>query len=145
MRLRAIAIALALLNLAACAHVEPSASQADVRRFVDRFIRTVNEADVDGFVACFAPNATAFFPSAANAARKAGAAEIRAAVTPTFSRGRPASPVEPRDLEITIDGLTALVTFVAGWNNDVARRTLVLTRASGDWQIVHLHASNSSR
>jgi ketosteroid isomerase-like protein len=136
------AVLIASLALAACAHQAPSTADLEVHRFVTTFIQAVNEADIDDFVACFAEDATAFFPSASNAMVRTGTAQIRAAVAPTFQRGPPERTVEPRDLSITINGDAALVTFIAGSTTQIARRTLVLKRASGTWKIAHLHASN---
>src|SRR5687767_9947179 len=76
--------------LSGCAMSPQRETQTEIRDFVARFVRAVNDADVNGFVACFAPDATAFFPSAANASRRSGRDAIRAAVAPTFSQGRPA-------------------------------------------------------
>lgn len=116
--------------------------QAAVRQLVDRFVRSVNEANTENFVQCFAPDATAFFPSPANAMRRTGRDAIRVAVAPAFAAGSPAARVEPRDLTIDVEGDAALVTFDAGSGTRHARRTLVLRRSQGQWLITHLHASN---
>jgi ketosteroid isomerase-like protein len=144
-RIACVVLALSFCTgLAACAAPRTRAAEHDVREFVARLVLSVNDANADAFVACFAPDATAFFPSSANAARRTGHAAIRAAIAPTFARGRPATVVEPRDLQIRIDSETALVTFDAGVGANHARRTLVLRRSAGGWAITHLHASNVS-
>lgn len=137
----AMPVALCVM-LSACTTTR--SAEPEILEFVGRFIRSVNEANVDDFIACFSENATAFFPSAANAARRTGRAEIRAAVAPTFSQGRPATPVTPRELMISVDRTLAYVTFDGGSGPMHARRTLVLRRTRDDWTIVHLHASNVS-
>lgn len=115
-----------------------------MRVLVDRFVRSVNEANVDDFVACFAGDATAFFPSPANAMKRSGRDAIRAAVAPTFAQGPPQQPVQARDLTIRIVGETALVTFDAGIGTMHSRRTLVLQQLQAGWFVTHLHASNVS-
>jgi uncharacterized protein (TIGR02246 family) len=138
-----ILLALAvLLMLAGCDVSVGHGDEAAVRSVLDRFVRAVNEANVDEFVACFEEDASAFFPSQANAVRRVGREAIRAAVTPSFALGPPATPVEPRDLTITVEGLQALVTFDGGRGEAHARRTLVLRRRGDRWAIAHLHASN---
>ena len=122
----------------------PRDHEPEVRDFVTRFVRSVNEANVEDFVACFDTNATAFFPSSANATKRVGRDAIRAAVAPTFRQGPPATRVVPRDLSISTDRNDALVTFDGGSGLLHARRTLVLRRMRDAWTIVHLHASNVS-
>jgi uncharacterized protein (TIGR02246 family) len=139
-RLAAAVIACAMLS--ACAAPAQRNVEPEILAFVSRFIRAVNEANVDAFVACFSADATAFFPSEANAQRRKGRDAIRAAVAPTFSRGAPETAVTPRDLTVSVEGNLAYVTFDGGSAAMHARRTLVLRRQNGDWVIVHLHASN---
>ena len=142
MPLRCIAV-FSFLSLASC--IAPQVqSDADVRPLLDRFIHAVNVADVDGFVACFATDATAFFPSSASAARRKGVDEIRSAVAPVFAQGPRTPPAALADLTITRDGSLVVASFDAGSGTMHARRTLVLRNIEGEWRIVHLHASNVS-
>lgn len=131
------------LALSACAAAPARDSEAEVRAFIDRFIGAVNAPNVDDFVASFAVDATAFFPSPENAARRVGREDIRRAVAPTFMQG-PGRTVVARDLSIDIAGDTAYVSFDAGVDRMHARRTLVLRRIDGEWAVAHLHASNLS-
>jgi uncharacterized protein (TIGR02246 family) len=135
-------VALACTALSGCA--TPRRAEPEIREFVARFVRSVNEANVDEFVACFSEDATAFFPSAANASKRTGRSAIRAAVTPTFAQGAPKDPVTPRELTISLDRDLAYVTFDGGTGTTHLRRTLVLRRVDGAWTIAHLHASNVS-
>ena len=135
-------LAMICAMLAACAAPNKRSVEPEILAFVSRFIRAVNEANVDAFVACFAEDATAFFPSEANAQRRKGREAIRAAVASTFSQGPPANAVTPRDLTVSVEGNLAYVTFDGGNAPMRARRTLVLRRQNGDWVIAHLHASN---
>lgn len=120
------------------AHRDPQ----EVKELLDRFVLSVNEANTDDFVACFASDATAFLPSPANAMRRSGVEAIRAAVAPAFAAGPPAVPVVPRDLTIDVGETYALITFDAGTGKQHARRSLVLHRSNNQWRIQHLHASN---
>jgi ketosteroid isomerase-like protein len=140
---RVILIGAIALALSACASSPTRDSQAEISEFVERFIRSVNEPNVDDFVAAFAADATAFFPSPENASRRVGREDIRRAVAPTFMQG-PGRTVVARDLMIEIAGNTAYVSFDAGVERLHARRTLVLKRVGADWAIAHLHASNVS-
>jgi ketosteroid isomerase-like protein len=137
-----LAIVLFVTALTACATVRND--DAEVRELVLRLVRSVNAANVDDFVACFDANATAFFPSSANATRKVGREAIRAAVTPTFSQGPPATRIVPRDLTISADRNVAYASFDGGNGAMHARRTLILRKTRNAWAIVHLHASNVS-
>lgn len=115
---------------------------ASVRRFAEEFLTAVNTANTDRFVACFAADATAFFPSMASAQRRRGIEQIRRAVEPVFAQGPRNPPARLDDLEIDVDGKLAVVSFDAGNGTLHARRTLILHRTAGKWQITHLHASN---
>jgi len=50
--------------------------------------------------------------------------------------------LEPRDLEVQMFADAALVTFHLENGRSLSRRTFVLSKESGLWKIVHLHASN---
>ena len=119
-------------------------SHADVRIFVERFVQSVNASKTDDFVACFAPDASAFFPSGATAARRTGLDAIRKAVQPVFAQGPRNPPAQLKDLIITTTADMAVASFDASDDVVHSRRTLVLQRMAGEWKIIHLHASNVS-
>ena len=127
--------------LAGCATHRGDGS-ADVRVFVERFVQSVNASNTDDFVACFAPDASAFFPSGATAARRTGLDAIRKAVQPVFAQGPRNPPAQLKDLIITTTAEMAVASFDASDGAAHSRRTLVLQRLAGEWKIVHLHASN---
>jgi ketosteroid isomerase-like protein len=139
---RAVLIALCAtlgVSLQGCAgHFAPSAARVD--RLVEQFIAAVNAADTAAFVAFFADDATAFFPT--NAARISGTRAIRDAVAPAFAQGPRSNPARANDLQVTVDGDFAVASFDAGNGSMHARRTLILKLVKGEWKIVHLHASN---
>src|SRR5262249_5812641 len=135
-----VLVALALLLAITVAQAETS--DASVRSFVERFVTAVGNSDIDAFMACFAQDATAFFPSATNAERRTGIAAIRAGVAPTFAQAHGRRVVHANDLVITMSGAMAVASFDAGEGALHARRTLVLRKDGESWSIVHLHASN---
>jgi uncharacterized protein (TIGR02246 family) len=146
MRLRAwlarcLIVALCLPGLSGCTSLV-RANEASVRLLVEDFIAAVNAADTERFLAFFATDATAFFPSNASAARRRGVEQIRAAVAPVFALGPRAPAARLTDLVITAQADLAVASFDAGSGALHARRTLVLERIAGRWYIVHLHASN---
>jgi ketosteroid isomerase-like protein len=126
-----------------CASAPRSASRAEVELVVTGLVAAVNSADVEGFMALFAPEASVFLPSAANPSRLTGPAQIRAGISPAFE-ARPTNPMVIRDLLITVEGTMAIASFEIGNPIVHSRRTLVLKNTGGKWKIVHLHASNLS-
>jgi uncharacterized protein (TIGR02246 family) len=127
--------------LSGCASVERS-SDEDVRGVVTEFLAAVNAADTERFVAFFAADATVFLPSQASAARRRGLDQIRQAVQPVFAQGPRSPAARSNDLMLTVDDDLAVASFDAGSGALHARRTLVLQKRAGRWQIIHLHASN---
>jgi uncharacterized protein (TIGR02246 family) len=140
-RTRALALLLAALLGAGCAS-DPMHHKQELQEALQRFLHAVNSANADAFVASFAEDATAFFPSAANAQRRRGSTEIRRAIEPSFAQGPRNPPAQLSDLVVTVDGDSAIASFDAVDGAMHSRRTLVLQRRQGQWKIVHLHASN---
>ncbi len=132
---------LAVLGLACGCAATRGDGDGELRVFVERFLWTVNAADTEGFLACFAEEATAFLPSTGG--RKVGTEELRRAVAPAFDAGPRATPAQLRDVVITRRGPMAVVSFDAGSATVAARRTLVLERQNERWLIIHLHASTA--
>jgi ketosteroid isomerase-like protein len=112
------------------------------------FLSAFNDLDWDRFQACFAPDATVFFPAHPfPAARATGWREVAAGFAPYFANlrasvpGPPYQQIVPRDLLIQPFGDTALATFHLPRETALGRRTLVLRQTDAGWKIVHLHAS----
>jgi uncharacterized protein (TIGR02246 family) len=136
---RIAVLAIALLA-ASCATTQRG--EVEVRAFVERFVQSVNASDTDAFVACFATDATAFFPSGATASRRTGSEAIRRSVRPVFAQGPRNPPAQLTDLVITVQDAMAVASFDARDGATHSRRTLVMRKIAGEWKIVHLHASN---
>jgi ketosteroid isomerase-like protein len=129
---------------AGCATGAPSSRDAEIERLARSFVASVSAGDLDRFLSFFAPEASAFLPSEANAAGVVGLPAIRAAVTPFFGSGPTKAPLVAKDLRVESSDDLAVATFDAG-RADVglhSRRTLVFRRVGGEWKVIHLHASN---
>jgi ketosteroid isomerase-like protein len=105
----AFVFAFALVT-ASCASAPRSASRAEVEVVVNGLVAAVNSADVEGFMAFFASDASVFLPSAANPSRLTGHAQIRAGISPALA-ARPTNPMAIRDLLITVEGTMAVASF----------------------------------
>src|ERR1041384_2369867 len=100
---------------------------------VERFLAAFERLDLDAFMDCFAPDATAFFPEPEPNHRHDGREAIRARFAEVFA-GIGSHRLEPQDLAVQpLTEDTAVVTFHL--RNDVrtARRTLVVHRN----QVIH--------
>jgi|SRR5215471_5582971 len=114
-------------------------------------VNAIVTSNLDGVMAVFADDATAFMPTANAATRLTGKAEIRRAFA-ALMQNAPASAtpraVSPRDVAVQSFGDVAIVTFhlnsaqpVGPGQRAVGRRTLILHRSGSVWSVVHLHAS----
>jgi ketosteroid isomerase-like protein len=146
-RIGAATVACLLVAAVATGGQQPSGA-ADVAVSLLNAIVTSN---LEGVMAVFAEDATAFMPTASAPTRLTGKAEIRGAFA-ALLQNAPASaaprPVSARDLAVQSFGDVAVVTFhldsaqpVGAGLRAVGRRTLVLHRSGGVWAVVHLHAS----
>ena len=114
-------------------------------------VNAIVTSNLDGVMAVFADDATAFMPTANAATRLTGKAEIRRAFAALFQNAPPSAPprsVSPRDLAVVSFSDVAIVTFhldsaqpVGPGQRAVGRRTLILRRTESGWAVVHLHAS----
>jgi ketosteroid isomerase-like protein len=120
----------------------------EVEAALAEFLAAFNDLDWDRFQACFAEDATLFFPARPFPnARATGWDEVAAGFAPYFANlratvpGPPYQQLTPRDLHIQPLGDAALATFHLPRDTAVGRRTLVLRKTTAGWKIVHLHAS----
>jgi ketosteroid isomerase-like protein len=139
---------MALLSVSVLAQTGDNAAQeAEVKKTMATFIQAFTNLDWQPFRAAFADDATVFYPRAIPG-RADGRADFERNFRQVFEQirnGRTKGPyleVQPRDLKIQIAGDVAIVTFhlddKPGFLN---RRTVILQKRSGNWKIIHLHAS----
>lgn len=130
---------------------DSAAQEQAVTLLTSRFLRSFENLDLDAFMACFAPDATVFFPSPESPGRFDGQAAIRDNFAKVFSAIRQASKatappyhrLSPVRLSLKVlSADSAVVTFELVNEDRLARRTLVLTATPNGWLIEHLHASN---
>jgi uncharacterized protein (TIGR02246 family) len=127
-----------------------SADRTAIEAFTRRFLRAFEDLDIQQFIACFADDATVFFPMPEPPERVQGKQAIQqrfehvfASIRGTAKSGPPFQRLVPEDLSIQLmPGQTAVVSFHLRNEERIARRTLVLTNGNGQWLILHLHASN---
>ena len=147
----AIAVLIAVCPLAGAAEPNESAERAAIKTFVRSFLLAFENLDTQQFVACFADNATVFFPMPEPPERVEGKQAIKqrfekvfASIRSTAKSGPPFHHLAPEDLTIQMmPGQTAVVSFHLRNSERIARRTLVLINTNGQWRIIHLHASNA--
>lgn len=112
------------------------------------FLHAFSRLDLDGMLACFAEDATAFFPLEHHLERLEGKHAINQAFAAVLAKlkasGMTTLPLAPEDLIIQEWGDTATATFHLRGSH-LSRRTLVLRCQAGQWRMVHLHASNAPR
>jgi SnoaL-like domain len=114
------------------------------------FLGTFERLDLAAFAACFADDATAFFPTPEPAERFDGKeavvghfAQVFAAIQAHATGGPPYHRLVPLRLQLDLMGDGgAVATFELQNEERLARRTLVLRKEGGALRIVHLHASN---
>jgi hypothetical protein len=121
-----------------------------VEDLTSRFLTSFERLDMSAFIACFADDATVFFPSPEPPERFTGKAAVRSHFQKVFDgirRDAPSGPpyhrLDPQDFEVQLLGAdAAVVSFHLRNSERLARRTLVLEKIGGKWLIAHLHASN---
>ena len=151
-----IVVAMALLTaLSQSAYADETASETEdraaIEAFTREFLHAFEDLDMKQFIACFAADATVFFPMPEPPERVQGKQAIQqrfehvfASIRSTAKSGPPFHYLAPEDLTIQlVPGQTAVVSFQLRNAERIARRTLVLTNANGQWFILHLHASNA--
>ena len=126
--------------------------RAAIQAFTREFLRAFENLDMKQFIACFADDATVFFPMPEPPERLEGKQAIQqrfehvfASIRSTAKSGPPFHRLAPEDLSIQLmAGGAAVVSFHLRNEERIARRTFVLTKSNGKWLILHLHASNVS-
>ena len=129
-----------------------ASDQQEIEQATTHFLTSFENLDMPAFLACFADDATAFFPAPEPPERVTGKAAIRSRFQLVFdvirkgaSAGPPYHRLEPQDLQIqSLSAETAVVSFHLRNSERIARRTLVMKKVRSTWLIAHLHASNLS-
>ena len=124
----------------------------DVEAFTHAFLRAFEDLDLPRFIACFADDASAFFPAPepprrvdSRAAIERRFAQVFAAIRAGAGGGPPWHRLEAQALRTRrLAPGVALVTFELHNPERLARRTLVLQHRDDGWRIAHLHASNGA-
>jgi len=127
-----------------------ASDQQEIEQATTHFLTSFENLDMPAFLACFADDATAFFPAPEPPERVTGKAAIRSrfqlvfdAIRKGASAGPPYHRLEPQDLQIqSLSAETAVVSFHLRNSERIARRTLVMKKVRSTWLIAHLHASN---
>lgn len=124
--------------------------EAQIRLFVATFIRAFDDLDWTKFRACFADDATVFYPEFFPR-RVEGATSLDQTWQRVFENikvqsGKSQAPymdLKPSGTQVQMLSNAAIVTFHLNHGGTaVGRRTLVLRKGAPGWRIVHLHASN---
>jgi ketosteroid isomerase-like protein len=125
--------------------------RAAIEAFTRKFLRAFEDLDMKQFIACFADDATVFFPMPEPPERVQGKQAIQqrfelvfASIRSSARSGPPFHRLAPEDLSIQLmPGQTAVVSLHLKNEERIGRRTLVVTNSNGRWLILHLHASNT--
>jgi uncharacterized protein (TIGR02246 family) len=148
-----VAIALLAMSSPLGYATEPSKESADraaIESFTRKFLHAFEDLDMKQFIACFADDATVFFPMPEPPERVDGKRAIQqhfekvfASIRSGAKSGPPFHHLVPEDLAIRLmSEQTAVVSFHLRNEERIGRRTLVLINTDGQWLILHLHASN---
>ena len=116
-----------------------------VQSTLNRFLTAFSQLQLDDMLACFADDATAFFPAEHQRLRLTGKAAIGAAFAQVLARVRGTGAMQLRldaeGVQIQAFGDVAVITFhILG--DHLSRRTFVVRRTDDQWLIVHFHGSN---
>jgi ketosteroid isomerase-like protein len=113
---------------------------------LQNFLRAFSQLRLDGMMAHWADDATAFFPIEHHCERLAGKAAIREAFAQVIARVRATGAtrmnLEAEGMQAQAYDDIAIITFhIRG--EHLSRRTFVLHRADNEWRIAHFHGSNA--
>ena len=122
---------------------------AEVTKTLDGFLDAFANLKWEKFTSYLADDARMFFPpSAKTPARANNKMEIERIFKNVFENARkgktgpPYLIIQPKDMRVQTIGRVAIVTFHLFDPNSFGRRTIVMRKEdSGDWRIIHIHAS----
>jgi ketosteroid isomerase-like protein len=147
----ATALLFLLVSPSLFAQAKSSASaELEVRGALAKFVSAFDNLDWESFRLAFDDDATVFYPRGFPE-RANGRAEFEKTFKVVFEQirsGKTAAPymdIQPKGMKLQMFGDFAIATFHlddrAGFLN---RRTIVMTKTTAGWKIVHLHASEVS-
>jgi ketosteroid isomerase-like protein len=127
----------------------PTKDSVEVKKTVDGFLDAFSNLRWEEFRSYFANDVQMFFPPSAKTRTRANnKMEVERIFKNVFENARkgktgpPYLTIQPNDLRIQIIEGVAIVTFHLLDPGAFGRRTVVLTRdGTGEWKIVHIHAS----
>jgi len=115
---------------------------------LNEFVGAFSNLKWEKFTACFADDATAFFPPSAKfpyrANNKKEIENIFSLVFENAKKQKQSAPyiiIQPKDVKVQMAGTVAIVTCLLNDPAMLGRRTIVLQKMSDEWLIIHLHAS----
>lgn len=152
MRLPLIAMLMLCSGCATLAPPSPAPVSAqaasEVRVAADKFLVAFDNLEWEPFKAAWAASPSVFFPFPDTPRRIDGKAEVERVFAAFFKDVRATTPgppylhLDPQELQVQVFGDSALVTFMLIREHRISRRSLLFARESGEWKLVHLHASN---
>lgn len=136
-----------LISVSLAAQTKPITAESEVRASLAQFIHAFDYLDWETFRLSFDDSATVFYPRAFPA-RATGRPEFEKTFKQVFEQirgGKTTAPymdIQPRDLHVQLFGNLAIATFhLEDRPGFLNRRTIVLSKTTAGWKIVHLHAS----
>jgi ketosteroid isomerase-like protein len=147
----ATAVLFLLVSPSLFAQTKSSASaESEVRGALAKFVSAFDNLDWESFRLAFDDDATVFYPRGFPE-RANGRTEFEKTFKVVFEQIRsrktaaPYIDIQPKGMKLQMFGDFAIATFHlddrAGFLN---RRTIVMTKTTAGWKIVHLHASEVS-
>ena len=120
-----------------------------VEAVLSAFLAAFEHLDLDRFMACWSFDASVIHPFPELGRRLDGWEQVREGWRGIFDflratrDGPPYLDLRPLDLDVReVDDGVTVVTFHLDLDGALGRRTLVITRQSESWKVVHVHASN---
>ena len=123
-------------------------NEAQVREVIDSWAKAISAKDVEGALACFAPDVLTF--DLAPPLQHAGREVIRRGLEDWFPTWDGPISLEIRDLRVTADGHIAYCTSLQRMSGTKVdgekpnlwfRSTMCLQKIDGTWRIAHEHSS----
>jgi ketosteroid isomerase-like protein len=128
---------------------QPSATDSlEVIVRLNQFLEALRNLEFDKFQSFFSKDVTVFFPPSAHiSGMVAGKDSVMKVFSGFFQNARknkegpPYLDITPEKLMITIIQSIALVTFEVKDPGAIGRRTVIMKKEAGKYEIIHLHAS----